>query len=245
VIRVGDPIIDTTGFVTLYCTDGDPVQFTAKPLGGTWTPPVGATGVFDPASITATLPANYMVLYTYVDPSGQPCASALGPITVNDLPVVSVEFDVLCSNDAPVDLGDQGTPVGGAYYINDNEEPVTELDPAVLTDTSYDLTYAYTDPNTGCSNSATTAFTVEVCVGLSEREANTLQVFPNPTSNGTVRITGQQPGDLFLYDATGRVLWQQRVISEAPIAIGDLATGVYRLVSRTADGMRSVGVVVE
>ncbi len=36
VIRVGDPIIDTTGFVALYCADGDPVQFTARPLGGSW-----------------------------------------------------------------------------------------------------------------------------------------------------------------------------------------------------------------
>ena len=131
------------------------------------------------------------------------------------------------------------------YYINDAVEPVTELDPAELTDASYDLTYAYTDPNTGCSNSASTTFTVEVCVGSEEHEANTLRVFPNPTSNGAVRITGQQPGDLFLYDATGRVLWQRRVISEAPIMIDDLATGVYRLVSRTADERRTVGVVVE
>ncbi|MEZ4739802.1 MAG: T9SS type A sorting domain-containing protein [Flavobacteriales bacterium] len=247
IIRVGDPVIDDTGFVQAYCANGDAVQFNAQPSGGTWTPPVDATGLFDPATIMAQLPVFYNVLYTYVDPSGQACADALGPIVVNPLPEVALEYDLLCSNGPVFELSDEGTPVGGVYTLNGSSEPITELDPAVLTDATYELTYTYTDPGTQCTASVTSTFSVEVCSGLAENSAALdLRVYPNPSNDGTVRITTSVKGDLQLFDASGRVVWQQaEVPSGTPVEVHSLATGVYQVLVRNDRGVGVVRVVVQ
>lgn len=160
---------------------------------------------------------------------------------------VSVAYNILCGDGPVIQLGNEGLPSGGSYFLNDFNTPVTELDPAVLTDSSYALIYVYTEPITGCAYSASTIFTVEVCVGVEEYVEPALHVFPNPSKDGTVHITGYLPStDLVLYDATGRVLWQRRAVgSNAPIEVTGLASGMYRLVAIGAVGVKAVGVIVD
>lgn len=246
-IAVGGPVIDTLGWVESLCGNAESIQFVASPSGGSWAEPLEASGILDPSTVTETVPVGINVAYTYTDITGAACVDSLELITIEPVPDVTVSFSVLCSNDAAVELGGQGSPAGGWYFIDDPAAPLSELDPIVLTDSAYVLSYVYTDSFTGCTDTAATDFTVEICLNIGASIKHSLQVFPNPTRDGTFRITGQLPGtDLLLYDATGRVLWQRRAVGgNIPIEISGLATGMYHLVAKGVEGVQAIGVVVE
>ena len=77
-------------------------------------------------------------------------------------------------------------------------------------------------------------------------EALDLRVYPNPSSNGTLRIATSTQGDLHLFDASGRVVWQQaKVPAGSPVDVSGLTTRVYQLLVRSEKGVGSVRVVVE
>lgn len=246
-IAVGGPVIDTLGWVESLCGNAEPIQFVASPSGGSWAAPLDASGTLDPSTVTGTMPVGINVAYTYTDNTGASCVESLELITIEPVPDVTVNFSVLCSNDAAVELGGQGSPAGGWYFIDDPAAPLSELDPIVLTDSAYVLSYVYTDSFTGCTDTAATDFTVEICLNIGASIKHSLQVFPNPSKDGIFRITGQLPGThLLLYDATGRVLWQRRAVGgNIPVEITGLATGLYRLVAKGVEGVQAIGVVVE
>jgi hypothetical protein len=64
-------------------------------------------------------------------------------------------------------------------------------------------------------------------IGIAEMQMSDLSIYPNPTSgNVTVRFSGEQ-GQLFVYDAAGKLVWMGTVASTDTISLETFETGVY------------------
>ncbi len=143
----------TTPLLPQYCIGSPNVILAGVPAGGTFTGPFVTGNVFQPISV-----GNWCITYEYTNPATGCTDDTTVCITVNPLPVVS--FSGLnanyCRADACATL--TGTPVGGTFSgsgISGN----TFCPSAAALGNSV-ITYSYTDPQTGCSNTA--AFTVNV-----------------------------------------------------------------------------------
>ena len=157
-IVVNDPPTVSAGTYGPLCTNGSAITLGGTPAGGVWTGTgvsgsQGAGFTFDPSAGTQTL------TYSYTDPNTGCSASAQVTITVNEPPVVSAgSYGPLCTNGGLTNL--VGSPAGGTWSgtgVSGDQANGYTFDPSVGTQT---LTYSYTDPNTGCSNSATTRISV-------------------------------------------------------------------------------------
>lgn len=155
--------------------------------------------------------------------------------------------DLFCVNSGALALAAQGEPDNGSYFLDSLNNPVTELGVDLIVGSTHVVFYSYTDPISGCSNTATDTVLVDLCTGIEARSTNSLRVYPNPSKDGTVRLANTLQGtDLILYDATGRVLWQRRALgSNFPVEISGLASGMYRVVAIDVEGVQAIGVVVE
>lgn len=179
-----------TGGATLapftdVCIDAAPVVLTqGSPSGGTYSG-TGVTGSsFDPSSGTQT------ITYSLTDVYGCP-QSAMGTITVNALPTVTLgTFTAVCSDDAPVVLIG-GTPAGGSY--SGTGVTAGSFDPSSGTQ---NITYSYTDANS-CSNSAVQSFPVNTSPSVA------LTPFTDACSNDSpIVLTGGSPAG-GTYSGTG------------------------------------------
>ena len=134
------------------CVDADPLTLTGDPVGGVYTGAGVMNDMFYPADAGV---GTWTITYTYTDGNG--CVNfATQDITVNDLPVVTLEpLAPVCVDADPVTL--TGNPAGGVYsgagVMNDMFYPA---DAGVGT---WTITYTYTDGN-GCVNFATQDITV-------------------------------------------------------------------------------------
>jgi hypothetical protein len=224
-----EPVVQLT--LANFCTNGPLVE-----LEGAGTPADGSfflDGSEDP--ITQIDPAMigsgaHDLSYTYTD-LNMCSATESGSFSVFDPPVVTLENDVLCSNGPIMESLGYESPLGGVFYINDEEDPITEFDPANLTDAIYDFTYVYTDSLTGCIGSASSTFTVEVCVGLAENRDSEVQIYPSPATN-SVTLSGQLPANVQLVDAAGRVsLSIPNLQPRTSIDVSFLESGLYTVIA--------------
>ncbi|WP_425421172.1 GEVED domain-containing protein [Phaeodactylibacter xiamenensis] len=150
------------------CIDGSDMNFTATPMGGTFstTAPSGftpnnaaGTAVLD---VSAAGAGTYDVTYTFTDGNG--CeASQTVSVEVFALPTVTFSpIADLCLEDGRQTLGG-GMPTGGEYSgtgVTDNGNGETfDFDPAIAGAGTITVTYTYTDGN-GCTNSNTATITV-------------------------------------------------------------------------------------
>lgn len=129
------------------CLDQGAVALTsATPSGGTYAGTGVSGGSFDPTSAGI---GTYNLSYVFTDSNG--CSdSANSSITVNDLPVVSLDtLGGICENRIPFALN-TGTPTGGTY--SGSVVSAGMFDPSLVPVGNYNLNYQFTDAN-GCSNS--------------------------------------------------------------------------------------------
>ncbi|MEM1119312.1 MAG: T9SS type A sorting domain-containing protein [Bacteroidota bacterium] len=70
-----------------------------------------------------------------------------------------------------------------------------------------------------------------ITTSLKELGGNPIHIFPNPTPNEVViQQTQTQPLQLFLYDLSGKLLWQQNTNTQSTsIHLGDYAAGLFLL----------------
>lgn len=131
-------------------------------------------------------------------------------INVDGIPDVSWE-DVpeLCNQDwAPYELT-EGQPAGGVY----SGEHVMDgyFNPDGLEAGSYPVTYTYMN-EAGCEASEDYNIEVVNCVGIGEKEAVSMEVYPNPTS-GLVHLTLSAEqfnnADISVIDAVGKEVYRK------------------------------------
>lgn len=158
------------------------------PLGGLYSGNGVAGNIFSP--ITAGI-GTQIITYTYTDANG--CVNSdTSSVTVNDLPVVSLDtFDILCNGLSPINLTG-GIPLGGSYagsgVIGGNQ-----FDPGINGPGNFQITYIYTDGN-GCTNTASQNLSVvnlSVNAGIDQTITcgNTAQLNATLNYTGTGNVT--------------------------------------------------------
>ncbi len=127
----------------------------ATPAGGGFTGAGVAGGSFSPAAAGA---GNHTITYTYTDPDTGCTGTCTFTITVHALPNVICPGDISKCIDDPVFALAGAIPAGGNYagpgVAGGN------FDPFVAGLGAHNITYTYTDPDTGCINSCTFKITV-------------------------------------------------------------------------------------
>lgn len=142
-----------------FCKDDPSISLTTygTPSGGVFS----GDGVvllggyrFYPNIPTTDIPFDF--IYSYTDVNG--CIGRdTQTVIVNSLPIIDfITVDPLCENASPVTLS--ATPGGGAF--SGTGVTVDSFDPTVGGDGNTSISYTYTDPVTGCTNSSTQSVTV-------------------------------------------------------------------------------------
>ncbi len=179
VVEFALPVVTLSSPVASVCNNGDLVQLTESPAGGTFTGSVG--NQFDPA---ASLPGMDTVIYSYTDANG--CSSE-DTVIIEIFAVTAATVDPvtdLRSNGDPVNLN--GIPAGGTFV------PSGTVDPVVIGVGVHVYEYSYVDVN-GCSDTTSINVTVVpapvVLVGASDTD---LCVYDGP-----ITLTGSPAGGLY------------------------------------------------
>jgi predicted dienelactone hydrolase len=178
------------------------------------------------ATYNATASGNYTVVVT--NTSGCSATSTAISVTVTGGPAVTLaSFEPVCNTDAAFALSG-GSPAGGSYSgtgVNNNQfNPSTGVG-------TYSITYTYSDAQ-NCQGTASTNIVVNDCNinSLSENQLFYL-AFPNPfKDNLEIEFNGMHPAQVFLFDATGRMVLKSEVkTSKISLKTSDLPNGVYTL----------------
>ncbi|GEM_PF-1260015 len=151
------PIVTWTTILPLLCEDNNNFILTGGlPAGGIYGGPGVIGNIFNPALVG---PGTYTLTYTYTDITSGCTGVATNTVTVNALPVITWAGALadLCIDAAPVVLSG-ALPVGGTYSGTGVVGGV--FDPALAGAGNFIITYTYTDPVTGCTNTSTKNQTV-------------------------------------------------------------------------------------
>ena len=192
-------------------------------------------------TINVTQAGNYTVQLT----SGVGCTgtSSITTIIVNQLPNVAFGSiqSPLCVNNATVPLS--GNPAGGIY--SGTGVSGSSFDPAFSGAGTFTINYTYTDVNT-CSATANQTVNVNLCTGILELNNETASVYPNPASTiikVKMNTTLINNATLELYDATGKLITQQKVVNEySSLNLNGLANGIYsvRIITDNAQTIKRI-----
>ncbi len=137
-----------------------------------------------------------------------------------------------------------GTPPGGSYSGPNVSGNV--LNPTALG--VFTPVYTYTNPITGCSNSATTSIQVISCMGLNEQfisGKNILSVSPNP-GNGifTILFTNDKQKEIKIYDAAGKmIVYTSTKSKETKLNITEKPAGLYFVEVKSEVGFERIKIV--
>lgn len=122
--------------------------------------------------------------YTVTGTTSGCTGTASQTITVNALPIVtaSATYSTACIN-WTTDLL-TGTPSGGTF--SGIQVTGTNFNPSLAGSGIFTITYHYTDGN-GCTNTATTNITVNLCTGINENiKNNFIKIYPNPADDNII-----------------------------------------------------------
>ncbi|TAF33447.1 MAG: T9SS C-terminal target domain-containing protein [Cytophagales bacterium] len=173
------PVITVTGPMPIViCQNATPLSLLSfvSPNTGTFTGSGLVGSDFDPQLVA---PGTYPVLYQYTDCATGCGASATLYVQVVSAPSVSIAaLPRMCSFNPALNLSTYASPAGGTF--SGAGVSGTNFDPAVAGSGTHLITYTYTDPTTGCTNSVSRNITVnasgsgatfssipDVCVSLS------------------------------------------------------------------------------
>ncbi|MCF8297277.1 MAG: hypothetical protein K9J13_07025, partial [Saprospiraceae bacterium] len=150
------PTVSFNGLASSYCVNSPSVTMTGSPGGGTFTGPGVSFSTFNP-SIAGV--GTHNIIYSYYDVLSGCTGISEQPVTVNDLPVLTISgFSSpaeYCVNDAAITVS--VNPSGGTLSgngISGNQFVPSSAGPGVHT-----VTYTYTDANS-CTNTQSINVTV-------------------------------------------------------------------------------------
>lgn len=230
------PTVSQAPFTDACVNAGSIALVGGSPAGGSYT----GTGVSGGSFSTTTAGVGtHTITYSYTDANG--CSNtASAPITVNDLPAVTLgSFANICDNAGALTLTG-GSPAGGVYSGTGVTAGV--FDPAAVGAGVYTIAYAYTDAN-NCQAQATQTITVDGCSGLNELMAINVAVFPNPAKS-SFSISGNIPFDVIrLVDLNGKEI-KSYTMSES-YALDGVPAGMYMIVLKNATGTYQGKLLVE
>lgn len=144
IINVVNPTNADAGPDQTICADAPNIQLTGAPSGGTWTGTgITSGGLFDPAA-----GGTFPMVYTFG--TGSCLTRDTMRFVVNPLPNVNAGADFsVCENGAVSNHA--GIPAGGTW-TGTGITSAGVFNPAVAGAGTHTLTYTYTNPATGCTN---------------------------------------------------------------------------------------------
>jgi hypothetical protein len=180
----------------------------------------------------------YRVTYTVTNPYG--CsASATDLLTINPTPAVmftNVTTGVYIDTPA-FDLMNHVSPTSGTFMGDGMIGSI--FYPALAGSGTHTITYTYIHPITGCS--ATQLQYIPVgALGISETTINSINIFPNPTSN-TLHlkdIDTKEIQTISIVNVLGKVVFTTETLTEAmEIDVSTYDNGMYIIRFTDADGL--------
>lgn len=178
-VTVVAPPMANAGADITVCVDAANVTLNGTPAPGTWTGSgVTAAGIFDP-----TVAGTFALVYTAGTSTCLTRDTLLA--IVNPLPVADAGASFARCIDAPA-VTLNGTPSGGTWSGTGITNPAGEFTPGTAGAGAHVLTYTYTDPATGCTNTDQLTATVNPLPVVSAGNDTTLCNQPVPVQfNGT------------------------------------------------------------
>ncbi|HNQ67416.1 MAG TPA: choice-of-anchor J domain-containing protein [Bacteroidales bacterium] len=192
------------------------VNWTIDAFDGNTAGDYDATGSFNlPIGVSQTDPVTVLEVYAVV--------------TVNELPVVECPDDFSVTTEDVVTLTG-ATPADGTY----SGTGVTSgnFDPSALANGDYVITYTYSDPVTGCTNTCEFTITVDIDNNVITENAAAISVYPNP-NNGLFNLNfSNVNGDVNyqIYDTKGSIIVDEKLFSNGNTILEislDITPGVY------------------
>ncbi|MFL5753363.1 MAG: PKD domain-containing protein [Bacteroidia bacterium] len=160
VATVQNPSAAVAGANDTVCVNASAFNLSGfSPVGGTWSG-TGITntalGTFDPAIATA---GTYTLTYTFGTGTCQTASTK--EVVVDPAPVLNAGINQsICADVTAFNLSGN-TPAGGTWSGTGISNAATgTFDPSVSGAGTFTLTYAFSDPLTGCSNTSTKTLTV-------------------------------------------------------------------------------------
>ncbi|MBT3208503.1 MAG: VCBS repeat-containing protein [Bacteroidetes bacterium] len=152
-------------------------------------------------------------------------------VIVSLLPTITFEPgfpDSIGINSVPINLPNV-TPTGGTF--SGAGISGSFFDPTIVNLGTYWISYFYTDPNTGCSNSDSVQITVFDGTGIENPAIPEIEIFPNPTF-GKFTIVGKNMQSAEIWDITGELVYQKSKLLKNPeglhnIDISNQKKGIY------------------
>lgn len=153
IVTVSNGVVPNAGNDTIVCELSPTIPFNGLPSGGVWSGSfVTPSGVFTPNT-----PGVYDIVYS--TGSGSCLSQDTLIATVNPLPnVIAGTNQSVCISSGLLSLN--GLPAGGTWSGVGISNPVGVFDPTINGAGTFTLTYVYSDPVTGCSDSSTKNVTV-------------------------------------------------------------------------------------
>lgn len=135
------------------CIGSGSLQLNGTPVGGTWSgPQVDNAGLVD-----TSVPGTFLLTYSFG--TATCLLQDQVTITVNDLPVVNAGNDIAVCLDGGLQQLNANPP--GGTWSGTGVDPAGLFDPLLALPGGNAVTYQYTDPLTGCSNSDGALVTVQ------------------------------------------------------------------------------------
>ncbi len=185
------PALNFVNLNTSYCQSEPAFNLQASPTGGTFT----VDGVVSTQFIAANLSnGTHSVAYTYTDPASNCQNTITQEVFINALPQITFTNlrDLYCISGNSFSL--QAIPVGGTFRVNGT--PSTQFSPSALGIGTHEITYQFTDANTGCSR--TQSRSVEVVTAPQVAILNIPTQFCK--NDAPITLQGTPAGGIFSID---------------------------------------------
>ncbi|MBI9069080.1 MAG: T9SS type A sorting domain-containing protein, partial [Salinivirgaceae bacterium] len=167
----GEITINNLNSEFTYCANGDPVELTALPAGGTFSGNGITTNIFDPSLVINN--PDTSITYTYTDSEVGCAISKTIPINILSIPVLSINYPhQICSNDDPISI--IGDPRNGSLKLlsfvsfDDNIDSI-QFTPSNEYVGANKVYYRFTDPITQCQNTIDSILSIDTIpeIGIS------------------------------------------------------------------------------
>jgi hypothetical protein len=195
----------------------------------------GSTYLWNNASTTQTITVSSSGAYSVIvtDVNGCTGTDTLN-VTINPLPAViyNETQTLVCVTWPPITLT-AGTPPGGTY--SGTAVTGNTFDPSVAGQGTFNIIYTYTDSN-GCTNSDTSAITVDMCTGISQANGLLAAMYPNPAQS-ELHIEANADAFLEIADVSGRiVVARQLKKGKNAINVSQFSNGMYQVILKSETG---------
>ncbi len=222
---------DGGGMGSSFCLEGDPVTFTATPVGGEWSAPVQPDGTFDPAQAGV---GDHALVYVYTDPNGCMLVNPPTTLTVNEEPTaVSIDpVGAQCLNGGLVEL--TGSHAGIWSGAVSGEGSSVLFDPMAVGVGTWSVSLTAEEEGF-CPTTNTIDVVVEICVGVEYLAGQAfLSISPNPTAGlSMIHVGGMEAARILVLDAAGRTVLELPELAvgttHVPLDLTSLANGIYHL----------------